>query len=62
MLAQLVLPLRQRRVTRRAMVKAFVDLDLQVLGAEADGERLAFQRQSQAVQHGKRIPCAVADG
>ena len=32
-----------------------------MLGAEADGERLAFQRQSQAVQHGKRIPCAVAD-
>ena len=47
---------------RRAVVEAFVDLGLQVLGAEADGERLAFQRQSQAVQHGKRIPCAVPDG
>ena len=61
-LAELVLAFWQRRVARRAVIEAFVNFGLQVLRAEADGERLAFQRQTQAVQHGEGVPGAVADG
>ena len=62
MLAELVLALWQRRVACRAVVEAFVNFGLQMLRAEADGERLAFQRHTQAVQHGEGVPGAVADG
>ena len=62
MLAELVLALRQRRVPCRTVVQAFVDLRLQMLGAEADREGLAGKRQAQLMQHGKGIPGAVPHG
>ena len=41
------------------MVQAFFDLALQVLGAEAHTEGLAFQHKAAVHQHAEGIPCRV---
>ena len=59
MAAELVLALGQCRMPGCAVVQAFVDIGLQMLGAETYREGLAFQRQPLPMQNSKGVAGAV---
>ena len=58
-LGELVFAPGQRRMPGSLVVQAFFDLALQVLGAEAHAEGLAFQHKAAVHQHAEGIPCRV---
>ena len=60
MAAELVLALGQGGVSGCAVVQAFINISLQVFGAEAHREGLTFQRKSLPMQNGKGVAGAVS--